>query len=336
MAGRVAPLGWRLSPLAGCSANTWDDLWALGSRPAAPPCPATPHSTWQLQPLGHLAQTPPHWLGRPRAGLRGAHCPFFSSWLQLNGHRVRGWWRGWGSSSPGHGPENKGRGARWWALWQRALPTLCGHSPGHQHVSCRRGNGVFQQRGLQVDACRRPSLPSGHREWGAPAYCCSALGGGVTQPEAPRRRVWGIGATGLPPRPEVPCSGASDELGCTARGWSAAVGRGGPHPPVGSSGPKCTRAAGKRFACREDRGELRDQVGTVEDGREGRTALPCWPHGCCTHKVQGSAEGYGPTRPLPPCSPLPSFTYSSSGTNPSASQAKASDHRILGPAPNTS
>lgn len=95
-----------------------------------------------------------------------------------------------------------------------------------------------------------------------PAYSCFALGGSMAWP-------WGvvgyggIGATGLPPRPEVLCSGASQELGCGAQGWPALVGRGGPYPPVGSSGPKCTRAAGKRFACREGGGELRDQVGTV-------------------------------------------------------------------------
>ena len=43
-------------------------------------------------------------------------------------------------------------------------PTFCKHAPGHEHVSCRRGDGVFQQPGLQVDACRRPSVPSGHRQ----------------------------------------------------------------------------------------------------------------------------------------------------------------------------
>jgi len=52
-----------------------------------------------------------------------------------------------------------------------------------------------------------------------PAYRCFALGGSMAQP-------WGavgyrgIGATGLPPRPEVLCSGASQELEVGPRaGW---------------------------------------------------------------------------------------------------------------------
>ena len=82
---------WRLSPLPGCKANTWGDLGALGSCPQPLPAQPRPQDTWQLQPLGHFAQIPPHRLGCPPAGLRGPHCPFLSSWLQLKGCRVRGW-----------------------------------------------------------------------------------------------------------------------------------------------------------------------------------------------------------------------------------------------------
>lgn len=98
-----APPGWRLSPLAGCNANTKMTREAPGS--AAPPPPAMPRpSTWQLQPLGHLAQIPPERLGRPGAGLRKLHGRCLSRRLHLKGSRVRGWRRGWGPSSPGHAP----------------------------------------------------------------------------------------------------------------------------------------------------------------------------------------------------------------------------------------
>lgn len=113
---------WWLSPLPGCKANTWGDLGALGSCPQPLPAHPRPQGTWQLQPLGHFAQIPPHRLGCPPAGLRGPHCPFLSSWLQLKGCRVRGWRWGWGSRSPGHAPGNKGRSAGWRALCQWAPP----------------------------------------------------------------------------------------------------------------------------------------------------------------------------------------------------------------------
>lgn len=54
-----------------------------------------------------------------------------------------------------------------------------------------------------------------------------------------------------------------NELGHRAQGWPTMMGRArNPHSPVGTSAPKCTRAAGKRFAYREAERSLGDQQGT--------------------------------------------------------------------------
>ena len=105
------------------------------------------------------------------------------------------------------------------ALQQGLAPPHRGHSPGHQQVSRRRGDGAFQQPGLQEEAYGTPSPPQAME--GPPPPADAPLREGTR----PGNRVLG---THLPPGSP-------------------------PRPPVGSSAPKCTRAAGKRSACRENR-----------------------------------------------------------------------------------
>lgn len=116
------------------------------------------------------------------------------------------------------------------------LPTPCGHSPGHQHVSRGLGDRVFQQPGLQVDTCRTPSPPSGQGGKWVPTHHHSALGGGVAGaggcPSLKHPAVYReSGILGLPPRPKaVPCSGASEEAGHGAQGQLVVVSRVGSSP----------------------------------------------------------------------------------------------------------
>lgn len=168
------------------------------------------------------------------------------------------------------------------AALRQGLPRPRQDAPGHEHVGCRRGDGVFQQPGLQVDACRRPGAPSGHRR--DPTCLPLLCSGREYGPALGSSRVWGYRGHRSPSQTRSPLLWGISGTGSGAQGWPALVGREGPYPPVGSSGPKCTRAAGKRFACREGGGELRDQLGTVGHrmagrSREGCSPLPCWPHG---------------------------------------------------------
>lgn len=127
MAGREGTS--RLVALTSCwlQCKHQDDLRVPAS--AAPPSAVPCYGTWQLQPLGHLAQIPPDRRGHPGAGFREPHCLSLGRWLQLKGCRVRGWHRGWGSSSPGHAPADRRPGSRMAdALWQGlSLPTAGTH-----------------------------------------------------------------------------------------------------------------------------------------------------------------------------------------------------------------
>lgn len=331
VAGRVGTSGGSiLFPAARQTHRVTSGPWAP---PTAPPCPATPQGTWQLQPLGHFAQILTGW-AVPRLGSGGPTVPS-SAAGSTKGCSVRGWRWGWGSRSPGHAPETKAQGLR----CQRAgAVPVCSPPSANTHLATSTSaadgeSGVFQQPGVQVDAQRRPSVPSGHRQ-GDPTclqLLCSGREYGLALGSS---RVWGYWGHRSPSQTRSPLlwsiSGSWDvgPRGCGWRWWA----EGDPSPPVGSSGPKCTRAK-EKVRLQGGQRELRDQVAPWGTGWQEEQGFRAGLTG--TASVRPRLQLRRPTapiRPLPSRRPLPSFTCSC--TNPSASQARASNHRVLpGPSP---
>lgn len=194
----------RLAALTSCRLQRehQDDHGALGQRPlpSAAPC----YGTWQLQPLGHLAQVPSDRLGRPRAGFREPHCLRLSRWLQVKGCRVRGQHWGWGPSNPGHAPVDRRPGCRTADAPQQGLPLRSAGTHLATSTSAADGGTVCssslgaRKRPADTQPTVRPQLPGPGR--GA-AWAGGCLG------------------TDLPPTcPHVPYSGAYDKPGCSGPG----------------------------------------------------------------------------------------------------------------------
>lgn len=214
-----APPGWWLSPLAGCNANTKMTRGPrVGRQPLPPLHPATVPGSFS-----HLGTLPRSLLTGWAVSGRDSGSPAAPASAVGSKSRGAGSGAGIGGGAPAalgmHLGGRRPRCRRADAPQQGLAPPRRGHSPGHQQVSRRRGDGAFQQPGLQEEACGTPGPPQAME--GPPPPAAALLREGTR----PGNRVLG---THLPPGSP-------------------------PRPPVGSSAPKCTRAAGKRSACRENR-----------------------------------------------------------------------------------